>query len=197
MYDYRRWTAEQREAVVRERRQHGYPWHGPPHPEAPGNFRIITAACFEHQPILATTERLFWFEQQLLKFLVEEEIVCAAWVLLPNHYHLLVQIDRMQSFGKKLGQLHGRTSFEMNREDGQRGRQVWFRSQDRCMRSESHFAVTLNYIHNNPVKHGYVSKWSDCPYSSVHWYLETKGRDWMRELWLDYPVLNYGEKWDP
>jgi len=84
----------------------------------------------------------------------------------------------------------------MNGEDGERGRQVWYRAQDRLMRSEAHYGATLNYIHNNPVKHGYVKKWTDWPYSSVHWYLETKGRDWLLDLWRDYPVLNYGDKWD-
>ena len=64
------------------------------------------------------------------------------------------------------------------------------------MRSERHYFTTLNYIHNNPVKHGYVDKWGDWAYSSFHWYLENKGRDWLIELWREYPVLNYGDKWD-
>ena len=51
-------------------------------------------------------------------------------------------------------------------------------------------------IHNNPVKHGYVKKWVDWAYSSYHWYLENKGRDWLVELWQEYPLLNYGDKWD-
>lgn len=65
------------------------------------------------------------------------------------------------------------------------------------MRSDRHFYTTINYIHNNPVKHGYVDKWSEWPYSTFHWYLEKKGRAWLVDLWREYPVLNYGEKWDP
>ena len=64
------------------------------------------------------------------------------------------------------------------------------------MRSERHYFTTLNYIHNNPVKHGYVDKWGDWPCSSYHWYLENKGRDWLLELWHEFPVLNYGDQWD-
>jgi putative transposase len=64
------------------------------------------------------------------------------------------------------------------------------------MRTEDHFFVCLNYVHNNPVKHGYVKKWQDWPFSSVHWYLENKGRDWMLDLWLNHPVLSFGEEWD-
>jgi putative transposase len=54
----------------------------------------------------------------------------------------------------------------------------------------------MNYIHNNPVKHGYVAKWQDWPFSSAHWYLEMKGHDWLLENWRDYPVLDYGNDWD-
>jgi len=64
------------------------------------------------------------------------------------------------------------------------------------MRSERHYHTTINYIHNNPVKHGYVDKWGDWLYSSFHGFLEEKGRDWLKQYWLAYPMLNYGEHWD-
>ena len=121
---------------------------------------------------------------------------CSAWCVLPNHYHVLLPIADMKTLTQTLGRLHGRTSFQMNREDQERGRQVWFRCQDRAMRCEGHFFTTLNYIHNNPVKHGYVAKWHHWPFSSVHWYLETKGREWLLDLWRQYPVRNYGKGWD-
>jgi putative transposase len=196
MYDYRTWTREQRAAALSERKQRGYPWHSPPHLAEAGRFRIITGTCYEHAKILATHERLAWFEDELLNHIKNQNLSCAAWVVLPNHYHLLVKIDHIKRFSRAQGQLHGRTSLEMNREDDEVGRKVWYRCQDRCMRSEAHYYTTLNYIHNNPVKHGYVDKWEDWPYSSFHWYLERKGRDWLLELWRDFPVLNYGDKWD-
>jgi len=196
MCSYRKLTAEQQQAVVEERRRRGFPWHRPPHLDAPNEFRIITATCFEHQEILVTSERLLWFEAELLKLFTELSVPCAAWCVLPNHYHALVQIADIKSFGKALGRLHGRTSFLMNQEDNQRGRKVWCNYEDRCMRSEAHYYTCLNYIHNNPVKHGYVQKWQDWPWSSVHWYLATKGREWMLDLWRSHPVLDFGAGWD-
>jgi putative transposase len=139
---------------------------------------------------------LSWFEEELLASLRELASICAAWVVLPNHYHVLVCINDMRVLSRGIGQLHGRTSFEMNREDDLRGRRVWYRCQDRCMRSEAHYYTTLNYIHNNPVKHGHVKKWTDWPFSSVHWYLQAKGRAWLEDVWRSYPVLNYGDTWD-
>jgi len=84
----------------------------------------------------------------------------------------------------------------MNRDDNERGRKVWYRCAYRIIRSDRHFLTTVNYIHNNPVKHGYVDKWSEWPWSSFHWYLESKGRAEMVQLWRDYPLLGFGDKWD-
>ena len=190
MYDYRNWSPEKQKAALAERVAHQYPLHSPPHIADPDNFRIITGACYEHKQILHSPTRLAWFVQQLLNHINSQSLSLAAWVVLPNHYHLLVKIPEIKAFTKAQGQLHGRTSLEMNREDKLQGkRQVWFRCEDRCMRSERHYFTTLNYIHNNPVKHGYVEKWGDWPYSSFHSYFESKGRDWLVDLWYEYPAF--------
>jgi putative transposase len=159
MYDYRKWTPEQQQAAVTERKQRGYPWHSPPHLDEPDRFHIITGSCHDHTPLLDTDTRLAWFETELLDHIKAQELSCAAWVVLPNHYHILVKIGDIKQFTRKQGQLHGRTSFEINRDDNKVGRKVWYR----CMRSEAHYYTTLNYIHNKPVKHGYVKKWGDWP----------------------------------
>jgi len=196
MYRYRSLTPAQKLAILAERRERGFPWHSPPHLEAPGEFRIVTGACFEHRSILDSTERRQWFAEELLKSLAEMDVTCAAWCVLPNHYHVLVRIVRIKEFTVGIGRLHGRTSYEMNREDSKRGRRIWYRCADRCMRSERHFYASVNYIHNNPVKHGYVKRWQHWPFSSAHAYLEEKGRDWLLRVWREYPLYNYGDGWD-
>jgi putative transposase len=196
MYEYRHLSPQQQSDLVAERQRRGYPWHGPPHVDAPAEYRIITATCYEHCKILNTPSRLAWFEDQLLKEVHSLSAPCAAWCVLPNHYHILIRVDDIRQVTRVLGQLHGRTSYQMNRADNAQGRQVWCRCQDRVMRSDRHFYTSLNYIHNNPVKHGYVKKWQEWPYSSIHWYLAEKGRDWLLDVWREYPVLDYGKGWD-
>jgi len=71
-----------------------------------------------------------------------------SWCILPNHYHLLVKTAVMKLLRKELGLFHGRTSFEWNREDDARGRQVWHNCFERKMRSERHFYATVNYVLN-------------------------------------------------
>jgi putative transposase len=197
VYDYRKMTPEERRAILAARQCQGYPWHQPPHPETEhATYRLVSAACFEHEKRLNTEARLEWFEHELLGLFGRLGVPCAAWVVQPNHYHALVRIGDFREFSTELGRLHGRSAYRLNSEDGCRGRRVWFRSQDRCMRSDRHYFTTLNYLHNNPVHHGYVTKWQDWPYSSCHLYLDTMGRDWLVGLWKEYPLRDYGRKWD-
>jgi putative transposase len=196
MYDYRKWNPEQRADAIEERIAKRYPLHSPPHVLEPSTYRIISATCFEHKPIFDDPERLNGLEGKLLDHLAQQSLEVAAWVVLPNHYHVLLWVPEVDAVVKSLGQFHGRTSYEINKLDNNRGRQVWYRCFDRVIRSERHYFATLNYIHNNPVKHGYVDRWGDWPFSSFHLFLETRGRDWLVEMWREYPILDYGAKWD-
>jgi putative transposase len=93
-----------------------------------------------------------------------------------------------------LKHLHGSTSRAWNLEDGLTGRRkVWRSYRDRFIRKEHHCYHALNYLHYNPVKHGYVDSPYDWPWSSVHLYVETQGRKWLRDHWVRHPI---GDAWD-
>jgi putative transposase len=62
--------------------------------------------------------------------------------------------------------------------------------------TERHFCSTLNYVHHNPVHHGYVEHWQDWPWSSAAKFLQHIGREGAKEIWDKYPILDYGKKWD-
>lgn len=195
MYAWRRMTPEQRENVIQWRKLRNRPWHTPPHPLGGAGEFHLTAACYEHQSIIGMTpERMDVFANDLLTTL--EGCLVHAWCLLPNHYHVYVETPDLKAALTVLGQLHGRSSFLWNGEDDQRGRHVWHSVADRQIRNESHGWATLNYIHHNPVRHGYVSKWQDWPWSSAREYLERIGAEEAARIWKTYPVLEYGVGWD-
>jgi putative transposase len=198
MYDWRRLTPDQRAAVLAERRQRSRPWHGPPHYDSAAQIYLITAACFEHQPIIGVgPARMAAFEADLLAEAVGHCPTVYAWAVLPNHYHLLVHAPDIKGLLQALGLLHGRTSYFWNGEDGRRGRQTWHRAAETVMKSDRHFWATLNYVLNNPVRHGYAARWQDWPYSSAEQYLADVGQEVARRRWLEYPLEDYGNSWDP
>ena len=199
MYEWRKMSDEEKRKVLHERKSRKIAWHSPPRFEYEGNLNfIVTAACFEHKSIIGKSpERLAAFEESLIKVCQEFEVELFAWCVLPNHYHLLLKTNNVKNFQKEgLGKLHGRTSFNWNKADNQAGRKVWYRSFERQIKSARHFWASLNYIHHNPIKHGYTIKWQGWIFSSASNYLEKFGKEKAMFIWKEYPILEYGKDWD-
>ncbi len=157
---------------------------------------MITSACRNHAHILTTPTRLGEWEDKLRQLVAGiDDADMRAWVILPNHYHLLLKVD-LARLKVKIGRLHNGVATQWNREDETAGRSVWFRFSDRVIRSERHYYAAINYIHYNPVKHGLVRKSADWPWSSIHHYLQTMGHDEVKRIWDAYPVGEMGKGWD-
>jgi putative transposase len=199
MYDWRMMSSEDRTWILARRRERHLPWHSPPHLDFEGEHQyLISAVCYEHAPIIGhSPERMTECEEEVLKTCCEVGSRIYAWCVLPNHYHVLLKTGQVKTLRHELGQFHGRSSFTWNGENQQRGRQVWFNCFERPMKSPRHFCATLNYVHHNPVHHGYVEHWQDWPWSSAAEFIEQLGRERVAQIWKDYPILDYGKKWDP
>jgi putative transposase len=168
MYHWRQLSPRHRQEVLQTRQRSRKPWHSPPHYTSETDLYMITAACYEHRPILGESpERMSQFEDDLLGTVRDVATDIFAWNLLPNHYHLLLRSIDIRGLLKRLGRLHGRTSFRWNGEDKQRGRKVWFNTAETAIKSERHFWASLNYVLNNAVHHGYVQRWQDGPFSNA------------------------------
>lgn len=196
-YEYHKLSPKEREEMVNDRRTRGYPLHAPPHPFREAGAYLISAANFEHKSVMKSPVRRTEFEALLLKELKEISNDLIAWVILPNHYHFLAVIHSLEDISATLKHLHGTTSRTWNMKDHSTGqRRVWYKFADTYIRNETHLHVAFNYIHYNPVKHGYVSDPYEWPWSSLSLY-EDKGQDWLREHWKSYtPPADFGNDWD-
>jgi putative transposase len=196
-YLWRKLTVGQRAELMAWRKAHGLPWHRPPHRESSGNRYHVTAACYEHRHFVGhSRERMESFCDTLLEVFTKYTARIHAWCVLPNHYHALVETSALHNVLAELGRMHGRVSFAWNGEEQARGRQVWCGAAERSVRNDRHFWATINYVHNNPVHHGYVERWQEWPYSSAREYLAQMGRDEAAWIWKEYPILEYGKGWD-
>ena len=198
MYYWRSLTETQRREVIEYRRTQRLPKHSPPHFDFEGPTRyLITAACYDHKPIPGTSRsRMSECEIGLLAACEKFAESVYAWCLLTNHYHVLLKTDQIKLLRNELGLFHGRSSHKWNAEDGTRGRQVWHNCFERRISSERHYFASLNYVLNNAVHHKYVERWQEWPWSNAAEYLETVGEEAALATWREYPVLDYGKKWD-
>jgi putative transposase len=197
LYEYRKITLREQEEIVRYRRERGYPLHAPPHPFREAGYYLITAANFEHAPVMDFAGRRTEFEILLLEAMRGIQAETIAWVILPNHYHILVDVVSLDSVSAALKYLHGKTSRQWNLEDNlTEKRRVWYKFSDRLMRSEKQLQ-TFNYIHFNPIKHGFIDDIYEWPWSSIKLYENSQGRDWLLTRWKSNPLPEeLGRGWD-
>jgi putative transposase len=197
-YEYRILSPEEREALVKYRATRGYPFHAPPHPFREAGVYLISAANFEHKAVMKPPDRRTEFEVLLLNTLKEIADEIVAWVILPNHYHFLAAVQSLDHISAGLKHLHGSTSRSWNLEDNLTGkRRVWYKFADTYIRNDQHLHAAFNYIHYNPVKHGYTIDQFEWPWSSLSSYCDDKGKDWLRDHWRAYtPSDDFGRGWD-
>ena len=160
----------------------------PAHLFRPGATYFLTCKTRNALPLLAEGGR----RQELLDSL---EFACnqrgwerLAWVVLPNHYHCLLNApaDDASALSELLRSVHKFTARRWNKADNAQGRQVWYQYWDVCIESIGSFWARLNYIHYNPVKHRYVTDPGDYPWSSYHLWL-SYGTDALDQIEATYP----------
>jgi len=105
-----------------------------------------------------------------------------AMVVLPDHLHALWQLPEGDAdFSSRCRLIKARFSRAVPAGEriapsrarrGERGlwqRRFW----EHLIRDERDWQRHVDYIHYNPVKHGYVSRATDWPYSSLHRFVRT------------------------
>jgi putative transposase len=151
--------------------------HRPSHLFLPDTSYIITASTLHKKHLFVGDERLRYLETSIFHYARLHSWNLEAWAVFPNHYHLIaVSPDLTDPDAGRaaltafLKQLHSETARGLNRIDNTAGRQVWFQFRDTCLTYEKSYYARLNYVHNNPVKHGLVARAELYPYCSARWF---------------------------
>ena len=105
----------------------------------------------------------------------EERYRLLAWVVMPNHVHVLFQALESWSMARIVASWKSYTGRRLSLGPPRSSvalalprRRVWHREYwDRFIRDEEHFQVARDYIHQNPVKAGLVRRAEDWEWSSA------------------------------
>jgi len=118
-------------------------------------------SCHLKSPALAT------LVQNALLYHDQTKYRLAAWVVMPNHVHLLCTPCADYSLAQVMHSLKSFTSSEANRILDRTGR-FWQKEYfDRYIRNARHYAKVVSYIESNPVKAKLCEKPEDWPFSSA------------------------------
>ena len=159
------------------------------HPEQP---HFITLTVLHWIPIFTRPETVNIL-LDALKFLSQEGLKVYAYVVLENHCHLVVQskaldrdIARYKSYTakqmiqylskNKVKQILDQLAFYKKAHKDDRAYQFWQEGvHPELIQGNEMMRQKVDYIHNNPVKRGYVDKAEHWRYSSARDYLGQAG----------------------
>ena len=105
-----------------------------------------------------------------------------AWVVLPDHLHAVLTLPPddadfalrwrliKSGFSRSLPKTEYRS--KTRKKAGERG--IWQRHYwEHLIRDDFDYQRHVDYVHVNPLKHGYVDRVQDWPYSTFHRYVRT------------------------
>ena len=126
---------------------------------------FITASTFQKQQLLQSERMARLFLDVLLNYRSQEKYLLHEFVLMPDHFHLL--ITPLLTLERALQLIKGGFSFRAKKELGFQG-EIWEKSfYDRRVRDWEEYCSFRQYIHRNPVQRRMASIPEDYPYSSA------------------------------
>ncbi|MBX7218659.1 MAG: transposase [Blastocatellia bacterium] len=148
------------------------PWpHAPIHLLDSNAVFMMTAGTLHKEHVFGTNEKLTLLENRLLAFAQQYGWQLEAWAVFSNHYHFIARSQNASSsLGKMIRHLHAATAREVNKLDKAEGRQVWFNFWDTKLTFQKSYLARLNYVHQNPVKHGLVQMANQYDWCSAAWF---------------------------
>ncbi len=103
-----------------------------------------------------------------------------AIVIMPDHWHMIMTLPHAdRAYAQRLSLIKSTFSRQIAPDEiisdsrqKKRERGIWQRRYwEHIIRDETDYDHHVNYIHYNPVKHGYVKNPSDWQYSSIHRFI--------------------------
>jgi putative transposase len=187
----------------------------PPHIYHDDSCYFLTGSVVRGQKLFGTRVKRDLLQDILKEAIRQYGIRLYAWVILPTHYHLLLKTSDAAPIWKFVKRFHGESAIKLNKLDEVTGRTVWYQYWDRFPRSDEEFWSYFNYIHVNPIKHGYVQvsgrelivengnkiplesppDVNQCllhhPHSSFRYYLDRYGEEFLINAFRQYPIPDY------
>jgi putative transposase len=151
----------------------------------PGGTFFFTVVTYRRSPILTRDEGREFLRKSIQSVRNRHPFTLFANVLLPDHWHLVMQLPAEDDrYSLRMQQIKGEFSerwlsaglpeakvTESQRRRGERG--IWQpRFWEHTVRDEDDLERCTDYIHWNPRKHGLVDRVRDWQWSSFHRFVE-------------------------
>ena len=159
----------------------------------PGGCYFFTVVTRHRIPFFSTPDNVQLLREAIRKMIEQKPFCIDAMVVLPDHFHTLWQLpDGNADFSSRWREIKKYVSrHAQNRGDSVWQRRFW----EHLIRDENDWQRHMDYIHYNPVKHGWSETPATWPYSSFSrcvkkgLYEANWGRDGepviIKKMWLE------------
>ena len=165
--------------------------HHPPHIFLDNTYYFLTARTYQKKKIFSTDKKKQLLINGLKAEFRKQHFELVAWVVLDNHYHIEFKAGEAKVLSKIINLIHGKTSYLVNKLDCVRDRKVFQNYWDHCIRDEKDYYKHFNYIHHNPIKHGYKKEMEGYKFSSYNEWVSKYGVEWMESCFKLYPITDF------
>jgi len=178
MADSESTLGEAPEARLQGPKKRVIPWpHAPAHRLSEAGTFIVTAGTYLKRSHFRGRQRLKILHRGLLAVARDFGWTLEAWAVFANHYHFVGHLPAKQnsagSLTRMLGLLHEKTAKWVNRLDQAENRKVWHNVWETRLTYQKSYLAQLDYVHQNPVKHGLVAVANRYPWCSAAWFEQT------------------------
>ncbi|MFU2330430.1 REP-associated tyrosine transposase [Pseudomonas sp. NFX98] len=134
----------------------------------PGSIYLLTVITHDRRPAFADWRSARLLVEQLRAADETEIATSMAWVVMPDHLHWLLQLQR-GSLAELVCRIKSRSSRSINLMRGEQGR-LWQRGYyDRALRKDEDLKAAACYIIMNPLRAGLVERVGDYPLWDAIW----------------------------
>lgn len=135
----------------------------------PGQTYIVTFTTHQRARFFGEWEHAACVAKALHGLTIWKETALLAWVLMPDHLHVLVTLSFNESLPSVIQKLKSNTARELKSYDLGIG-QVWSSAfHDRALRKDEDIRGVARYLVLNPVRAGLVRRVGDYPYWNAVW----------------------------
>ncbi len=128
---------------------------------------FITADCFQKKSMLQSDRSAQLLIDVLYHYRGQRKFLLHEFVVMPNHFHLLITPDSETTLERAMQLIKGGFSFRADRELGIKG-EIWQTSfHDRRVRDMEEYRRFRDYVHQNPVAAHLAAKAEDWSPSSA------------------------------
>ncbi|MFJ4544303.1 REP-associated tyrosine transposase [Pseudomonas sp. NPDC088885] len=134
----------------------------------PGRAYFITSVIHQRQPVFADWQTGRMLVAELRKAHDQGCVESIAWVVMPDHFHWLVQLQS-GSLAEVIGAIKARCTQAVNQKTGKQGPLWQSGFHDRAIRDDEDLLPFARYIVANPLRAGLVKKIGDYPLWDACW----------------------------